>query len=314
MKKLLLSMILSFGFLSIAFSQGKVISGKVTAGNSGPIPGVSVFIKGSPSTGTQTDAAGNYKLSVPDDAKTLVFSFIGYKTKELPITASTLNVGLEEENTTLTDVVVVGYGTQIKKDLTGSVSQVKSKDLENLPVTSFESALQGKAAGVLISSQNGKLGQGITVRVRGAASVTAGSEPLYIVDGIPITSGDLSSTTAPTSALADINTNDIESIEVLKDASASAIYGARASNGVVLITTKQGKVGKTVINFNAFGGVSTPSNHREFLDAQQYVQIIRRAGDGAANQDFLNGDFTTLAAAKASYSTSVESRLNRYSA
>jgi TonB-linked SusC/RagA family outer membrane protein len=314
MKKLLLSMILSFGFLSIAFSQGKVISGKVTAGNSGPIPGVSVFIKGSPSTGTQTDAAGNYKLSVPDDAKTLVFSFIGYKTKELPITGSTLNVGLEEENTTLTDVVVVGYGTQIKKDLTGSVSQVKSKDLENLPVTSFESALQGKAAGVLISSQNGKLGQGITVRVRGAASVTAGSEPLYIVDGIPITSGDLSSTTAPTSALADINTNDIESIEVLKDASASAIYGARASNGVVLITTKQGKVGKTVINFNAFGGVSTPSNHREFLDAQQYVQIIRRAGDGAANQDFLNGDFTTLAAAKASYSTSVESRLNRYSA
>lgn len=314
MKKLLLSMILSFGLLSIAFSQGKVISGKVSAGNSGPIPGVSVFIKGSPSTGTQTDATGNYKLSVPDDAKTLVFSFIGYKTKELPITGSTLNVGLEEENTTLTDVVVVGYGTQIKKDLTGSVSQVKSKDLENLPVTSFESALQGKAAGVLISSQNGKLGQGITVRVRGAASVTAGSEPLYIVDGIPITSGDLSSTTAPTSALADINTNDIESIEVLKDASASAIYGARASNGVVLITTKQGKVGKTTINFNAFGGVSTPSNHREFLDAQQYVQIIRRAGDGAANQDFLNGDFTTLAAAKASYSTSVESRLNRYSA
>lgn len=314
MKRLLLSFILSFGLISIAFSQGKVISGKVTSGISGPIPGVSVFVKGSPSTGTQTDATGIYKLSVPDDAKTIVFSFIGYKTKEVSITGSTINANLEEENTTLSDVVVVGYGTQIKKDITGSVASVKSKDLENLPVTSFEQALQGKAAGVSISSQNGKLGQGITVRVRGASSVTAGSEPLYIVDGIPITSADLSSTSSPTSALADINTNDIESIEVLKDAAASAIYGARASNGVVLITTKQGKVGKTLIQFNALGGVSTPSNHRDFLNAEQYVQILRRAGDGAANQDFLNGDYPTLAAAKADYAASVEARLTRYSA
>lgn len=314
MKRLLLSFILSFGLISIAFSQGKVISGKVSSGTSGPIPGVSVFVKGSPNTGTQTDAAGIYKLSVPDDAKMIVFSFIGYKTKEVAITGSTINANLEEENTTLSDVVVVGYGTQIKKDLTGSVASVKSKDLENLPVTSFEQALQGKAAGVSISAQNGKLGQGITVRVRGASSVTAGSEPLYIVDGIPITSADLSSTSAPTSALADINTNDIESIEVLKDAAASAIYGARASNGVVLITTKQGKVGKTLIQFNALGGVSTPSNHRDFLNSEQYVQILRRAGDGAANQDFLNGDYPTLAAAKADYASSVESRLTRYSA
>ncbi|WP_205940760.1 SusC/RagA family TonB-linked outer membrane protein [Pedobacter paludis] len=314
MKRLLLSFILSFGLISFAFSQGKVISGKVSSGTSGPIPGVSVFVKGSPNTGTQTDATGIYKLTVPDDAKTLVFSFIGYKTKEVAITGSSINANLEEENNTLSDVVVVGYGTQIKKDLTGSVASVKSKDLENLPVTSFEQALQGKAAGVSISSQNGKLGQGITVRVRGASSVTAGSEPLYIVDGIPITTADLSSTSAPTSALADINTNDIESIEVLKDAAASAIYGARASNGVVLITTKQGKVGKTLIQFNALGGVSTPSNHREFLNAEQYVQILRRAGEGAANQDFLNGDYPTLAAAKADYAASVESRLNRYSA
>lgn len=306
-------MILSLSVISFAFAQGKVITGKVTSA-SGPIPGVSVFVKGSPANGTQSDATGAFKLTVADDAKTLVFSFIGYKAKEVPITGPTLNVKLEEENNALADVVVVGYGTQNKRDVTGSVASVKAKDLENLPVTSFEQALQGKAAGVQIAAQNGKLGQGITVRVRGAASVTAGSEPLYIVDGIPITSGDFSSTTAPTSALADINTNDIESIEVLKDASASAIYGARASNGVVLITTKQGKAGKTLVQFNALGGVSSPSNHRDFLNAEQYVQLERRAGQGAANQDFLNGDYATLQEALDDYRESVEARLNRYSA
>ncbi|WP_245738657.1 SusC/RagA family TonB-linked outer membrane protein [Pedobacter rhizosphaerae] len=314
MKKLLLCMILSFGLISFAFAQSRVISGKVTSSNAEPIPGVSIFVKGTPSNGTQSDATGSYKISIPSDAKILVFTFIGYKTKESAITGTTLNVTLDEENTTLSDVVVVGYGTQIKRDVSGSVTSVKSKDLENLPVTSFESALQGKAAGVQIAAQNGKLGQGITVRVRGAASVTAGSEPLYIVDGIPITSGDLSSTTAPTSALADLNTNDIESIEVLKDAAASAIYGARASNGVVIITTKQGKAGKTLIQFNALGGISSPSNHRTFLNAQEYVQILRRAGQGAANQDFLNGDYTTLQEALDDYNSIVEGRLNRYSA
>lgn len=307
-------MILSFGLISFAFAQSRVISGKVTSSNAEPIPGVSIFVKGTPSNGTQSDATGSYKISIPPDAKILVFTFIGYKTKESAITGTTLNVTLDEENTTLSDVVVVGYGTQIKRDVSGSVTSVKSKDLENLPVTSFESALQGKAAGVQIAAQNGKLGQGITVRVRGAASVTAGSEPHYIVDGIPITSGDLSSTTAPTSALADLNTNDIESIEVLKDAAASAIYGARASNGVVIITTKQGKAGKTLIQFNALGGISSPSNHRTFLNAQEYVQILRRAGQGAANQDFLNGDYTTLQEALDDYNSIVEGRLNRYSA
>jgi len=314
MKKLLLSFFLSFCVIASVFAQDRIISGKVTSGAGEPLPGVSVYVKGSPSTGTQTNATGDYKLSVSQDAKVLVFTFLGFKTKEMPITGSSLNANLVEENTTLSDVVVVGFGTQSKRDLKGSQSSVSAKDLENLPVTSFEQALQGKAAGVSISAQNGKLGQGITVRVRGAASVTAGSEPLYIVDGIPITSGDFSGTSAPTSALADINTNDIESIEVLKDASASAIYGARASNGVVLITTKQGKVGKSQINFSALGGISTPSNHREFMNAEQYVQIIRRAGEGAANQDFLNGDYATLADALADYKTIVENRLTRYSA
>ncbi|WP_432714578.1 SusC/RagA family TonB-linked outer membrane protein, partial [Pedobacter sp.] len=247
-------------------------------------------------------------------ATTLIVSYISYQTKEVRITGNTVNVTLQDEDRSLSEVVVVGYGTRARRDITGAVSQVKAADLENIPVTSFESALQGKASGVMISSQNGKLGQGITVRVRGAASVTAGSEPLYIVDGIPITTANLSSTDAPTSPLADINTNDIESIEVLKDASASAIYGARASNGVVLITTKQGKTGKTAINFNVLGGISSPSNHKEFLNAQQYVQLMRRAGEGAANQDFLLGDYDTIEDALADYNRIVTNRLIRYSA
>ncbi|MBG6234626.1 TonB-linked SusC/RagA family outer membrane protein [Pedobacter sp. CAN_A7] len=314
MKKLLILFIVSLGIMTFAYGQTKVISGKVTSSDGNPISGVSVTIKGVNSTGTQTNAGGNYQITLPNNAQTLIFSYISFKTQEIAASSSTINIVMEEDNQDLSEVVVVGYGTQVRRNVTGAVAQVKSKDLENLPVTSFESALQGKATGVMIASQSGKLGQGITVRVRGAASVTAGSEPLYVVDGIPIVSNSLSSTSAPTSPLADINTNDIESIEVLKDASASAIYGARASNGVVLITTKQGKSGKTTINFNVLAGINSPTNHREFLNAEQYVQLMRRAGEGAANQDFLFGDYETLEEALDDYSTIVNNRLRRYSA
>lgn len=314
MKKLLISFILSCCTLIFAFGQDRVISGKVTSANAEPLPGVSVRLKGSASVATQTDASGVYKLSIPAQAKTLVFSFISYKMKEVPITGLTLNVTLEEDLNNLSEIVVVGYGTQNKKDVTGSISQVKAKDLENLPVTSFESAMQGRAAGVMVSSTSGKLGQGITVRVRGSGSVTASSEPFYVVDGIPYSTGDLSSTTAPTNPLADLNPTDIESIEILKDAYASAIYGSRAANGVVLITTKQGKAGKTAVNFSAIGGISSPSNHRDFLNAEQYVQLMRRAGVGAAILEFNAGDFSTPEEALADYEEYIEGRLNRYSA
>ncbi len=255
MKKLLFYFMLTFGMTALAYGQTKVITGKVTTVNAEPIPGASVRLKGTNASGTQTNANGIYQITVPQSTAELVFSSISYQTKEVKLSGSTLNVVLEEDETGLSEVIVVGYGTSIKRDITGAVAQVKGDELENIPVTSFESALQGKASGVMISSQNGKLGQGITVRVRGAASVTAGTEPLYIVDGIPITTTDLSSTSAPTSPLADLNANDIESIEILKDAASSAIYGARASNGVVLITTKQGKAGKTAISFNVLGGI-----------------------------------------------------------
>lgn len=314
MKNVLICFILSISLITTAFGQNKVISGRVRSTTGEPIAGASIIAKGAIKVGTQTDANGSFKLEVPSGANTLIFSYISYKTKEVSITGNVMEVTLEEDNRNLSEIVVVGYGTQIKKDFTGSVSQVKAKDLENIPVTSFESALQGKAAGVMISAQNGKLGQGITVRVRGAASVTAGSDPLYIVDGIPITTADQSSTSASTSPLADLNSNDIESIEVLKDAAASAIYGARASNGVVIITTKQGKTGKTSINFSVLGGVSSPSNHRAFLNSEQYVKLMRRAGVGAAKQDFLKGDYDTIEEALEEYDGFIEGRLKRYSA
>jgi len=311
-KKLLFSVVLSIGIISLALGQNKVITGKVTSTTNQALPGVSVAVKGSNEISTQTDANGAFKLTMPEGTKTIIFSSIGFKSVEIAANRSAINISLEEGNTDLSEVVVVGYGTQIKKDLTGSISQVKGKDLENLPITSFEAALQGRAAGVNIVSQNGKLGQGITVRVRGAASVSAGSEPLYIVDGIPISSGSYSSTSAPTNALADINTNDIESIEVLKDAAASAIYGARASNGVVLITTKQGKVGKTTIGFNVLAGANSPTSQREFLNAEQFVKIARRAGAGAGSFEFRNGEWPTLAAGLAYYAPRIETRLKRY--
>ena len=266
-------MILSFGLISFAFAQGKVISGKVTSG-SGPIPGVSVYVKGSPANGTQSDATGAYKLMVNDDAKTLAFSFIGYKPKEVPITGQTINVSLDEENTTLSDVIVVGYGTQIKRDVTGSIARVTAADLKDKPLATVESALQGKAPGVFINSSSGKLGQALQIRVRGISSISASNQPLFVIDGVPIVSEALGTFTEADNPLAAISPDDIESMEVLKDAASAAIYGARGSNGVVLITTKKGKQGRTNVDFGYYAGFSDPTRKGEFLNADQYRQLL----------------------------------------
>lgn len=306
MKKFLLLFLLLFT-VTIAISQTKVVTGKVTDQKDGSaLPGVTVAVKGSPTIGMQTDVNGSYRLSVPVDAKALIFRFIGYKDVELPITGAVINTQLAVDPKQLTEVLVVGYGTQKRQNVTGSISSIAGKEIEGTPVTSIEQAMQGKAAGVNIQANNGKLGQGIKVSIRGASSVSAGQQPLYILDGMPITTTDLSSTSASTNPLADINFNDVESVQILKDASASAIYGARASNGVVLITTKKGKSGATKINFSSQFGFSKPARHRKFLDAKQYVDFLERAGVGAANQDFLAGDYPTLEDAIADYKASIE--------
>ncbi|MDB5236191.1 MAG: SusC/RagA family TonB-linked outer membrane protein, partial [Hymenobacter sp.] len=220
---------------------------------------------------------GTFSLGVQPGA-TVVISSVGYTAQTIAVgSQTTLNVTLAASATELNEAIVVGYGTQSKADLTGSIVQLSSKDVGNQPVQSFEQSIQGKAAGVFIESSSGKLGQGIRVRVRGVSSISGDTQPLYVVDGIPVLSDNLSSTTAATNPIADINPNDIESISVLKDAAASAIYGSRASNGVIIVTTKRGKSGATRLNLGFQTGTSEPTHKREFLNSQEYVTLLTEA-------------------------------------
>lgn len=276
MKKLLL-----FSFsLVLALSgvaQDRVVSGKVTSVEDGSaLPGVNVLVKGT-TNGAVTDVDGKYSLSVASGG-TLVFSFIGLKSVEVPIGERTVvDLAMAADVQQLSEVVIVGYGSQIKQDLTGNIARVKGQDIASFPLPSVDAALQGKAAGVYVNSQSGKLGQAVTVRVRGTSSISAGSQPLYVVDGIPVTVDSQSTFGGSTNPMADINPNDIESLDVLKDASAAAIYGSRAANGVILITTKKGKAGKTNISVNYQTGTSQETKRVDFLDSQQYAELIFRS-------------------------------------
>lgn len=314
MRKSKLLMLIGF-LMSIQLLHAQTtVTGKVVDAKDGtPIAGVTVKPKGS-NTGTATDMDGTFKLTVNKKSKTLIFSSVGYNDQEVAISEKDLSVSMVSSDKSMSEVVVVGYGTKIKRDLTGAIAKVGAKEIGNTPVTSFEAALEGRAAGVFVEQQNGKLGQGIKVRVRGAASVSAGSEPFYVLDGIPLTVTNLSSNGAATNPLSDINPNDIESIEVLKDASAAAIYGARASNGVVLITTKKGKAGKSKIEFGFFTGSQKPTRKMEFMNAAEYVAFTRQSAIGAGKKDFAAGLYPTLQLAIDAETAFVESRLTRYSA
>lgn len=275
MKKRILSILVFALFFTHSFAQNNAISGKVVATSDGlPLPGVSVSVKGTPGAGTQTDAQGMFSLNVPASASTLVLKYIGFKQLEVSITADLMNIRLEEDQTQLSEVVVVGYGTQIRRELTGSIAKVSSKDFEDAPLTSFQSALQGRAAGVFMNSGSGKLGQAMQIRVRGISSVSAGNDPLYVIDGVPVVTQDLGSFTEADDPLAAISPEDIESIEVLKDAAAAAIYGSRASNGVILVTTKKGRAGATKIDFGFQVGTSEPTKKGEFLNASEYKELL----------------------------------------
>ena len=316
MRKIAINLVVGLLCINAVFAQTKVVTGKVTdASNSQALSGVTVLAKNfNASAMSGTD--GTFSLTVPQKTTTLIFSYVGYKSTESKITGNEIIVALELGTDQLTEVIVTGYGTKIKRDVTGSISKVGAKELNNTPVTSFESAIQGRAAGVLVSQQNGKVGQGINVRIRGSASVTAGNEPLYVIDGIPLQNSNLSSNGAATNSLADINTNDIESVEILKDASAAAIYGSRASNGVVLITTKRGKSGKSKIEFGYFTGNQKPTNKREFMNAKEFVDYTREAAIGGGKYDFKKdiSGYGTEQEAIDDYVAFAESRLRRYSA
>lgn len=259
-------LLLSFMLVSIvAFTQNHTVKGKITDITGSSLPGVSIQVVGT-SLGTTTDIDGTYSINAPQNA-TIRYSYIGYEPQEILIKSiSTINIILLEKISSLEEVVVVGYGTQKKKDLTTAVSVVGEKEMKNRPLVSAAQALQGKAAGVQVTQTSGKPGAGIAVRVRGATSVLAGNEPLYVVDGIP------------TDNISNLNANDVESMSILKDASSSAIYGARAANGVVMITTKRGKTNASTLNFNTFFGASQLRKPIEVLNTKQYRSLIRDLG------------------------------------
>lgn len=271
-----------------SYAQSRQVSGTVTSSDDGqPLAGVTVAVKDAPNMGTATNIDGEYSLNVPDEYNELVFSYVGYISQEVTIgNRSEIDVELEVDVQQLSDVVVVGYGSQIKQDLTGNIAQISGEDISQAPVNSFESAIQGRAAGVMINAGNGKLGQEIKVRVRGTSSISASAQPLYVIDGIPITSSSLSSADDnETNPLASLDMNNIESINILKDASAAAIYGSRASNGVVLITTKKGQAGATQIDVNYQTSVSEPSNKKEFLNAEEYIELFLEAAQNSSELD-----------------------------
>jgi TonB-linked SusC/RagA family outer membrane protein len=318
MRKLLLLLMiaLSLGIYSNVYAQNKTITGQVIDSESKTgVPGVSVIVKGT-TTGNITDVEGKFSIQA-SSTDVLIFTSVGYVSQEITVgNQSIINVDFAVNIQQLNEVVVVGFGEIDKRDLTGNIAKVSGADIQNIPVPSFEQAIQGRAAGVFVESQNGKLGQGIKIRVRGSSSVSAGNDPLYVIDGIPITSASQSSTSASTNPLADINFNDIESIEILKDASSAAIYGSRGSNGVVLITTKKGKAGKTKLNINYFAGISTETGRREFLNSQEYIDLNREAAIRGGIYDFRVGasGYGSEQEAVDDYVGFYESRMQRYNA
>ncbi|MEC5147979.1 SusC/RagA family TonB-linked outer membrane protein [Chitinophaga sp. 212800010-3] len=268
----------------IASAQTKTVAGKVTDDKGAPIPGASIQLKGT-STGTAAGPDGTFKLSVPSNATTLVVTFIGFTTQEVNIAGkSAVNVSMQSSSTQLTDVVVVGYGTVRKKDITGAVASIQAKDFNKGTFTAPDQLIQGKVAGVQILSNSGQPGGATTVRIRGNAALTGTGQPLYVVDGVPLDGRSARpglyvpelGNVPGGNALNFINPFDIASVDVLKDASATAIYGSRAAYGVVLITTKRGQVGEPKLDIGASVGISSIMKRIKVLDGGEYRQALQK--------------------------------------
>lgn len=230
------------------------VKGRITDGSGEPVIGASVIVKGT-TQGVISDINGQFALEVAGQS-VLEISYVGYKTQSVKVTRNVLNIVLEEDSQVLEDVVVVGYGVQKKSDLTSSISTIKSDELSATAITSLDQGLQGRAAGVAVLNTSGQPGAGTSIRIRGTSSINGNNEPLYVIDGVPVISDANSFSTGTLknpalNPLTNISPSDIESIEILKDASATSIYGARGANGVVLVTTKQGKTGKAKISLGA---------------------------------------------------------------
>ncbi len=246
-----------------AYAQDRTITGKVIDDLSGSgLPGATVTVKGGSSlTGTTTGSDGTYSVRIGPGATALVFSFIGYQNKEVPIgNQSIIDVQLDSDVNALSEVIVTGYGSQSKRDITGAVTTVNAQDLKAIPATTFAQQLQGRASGLNVVN-DATPGGNATIRIRGFGTI-GNNDPLFIIDGVP------------TENSGNLNPNDIETIQILKDASSASIYGSRAANGVVIITTKRGKVGKPVITFSSYYGIQTPSRSPEVLNAKELGQYL----------------------------------------
>ena len=276
MKRFTIIVLILFLGMQLVFAQGKRISGVVTSSEDGlTLPGVTVLVKGT-TTGVTTDINGAYALSVPDDANELVFSFIGFNPQEIAIEGrSVINVVMEVSLTTLDEVVVIAYGTTTKKSFTGSAQVVNSENINKVPVASFEKALSGNVSGVTVSETSGQPGSPSEIRIRGLGSFSASNSPLYVIDGVAITTGAL---TEGGNLMSTIPTGDIESVTVLKDAAASSLYGSRAANGVILITTKKGRAGVTKYNIKSSMGISdfAVENYKA-ASGDDFVMLMRES-------------------------------------
>ena len=253
------------------------VSGKVTDEEGETLVGANVLLKGT-SIGTTTDVAGRYTFEVPDGNGILVFSYIGYATQEVAISnRQVIDVSLAPDVQSLQEVQIIGYGTQAKAEVTSAIASVSSEEIKDMPLVGLDQALQGRAAGVQVTNNSGAPGGGVSIRIRGSSSLGAGNEPLYVVDGVPINNSQTFNQQTGEeriNGMSNINPADIESIEILKDAASTSIYGARAANGVVLINTKRGKAGKPQIDLNAWYGVSTVTNRYDLLGASDFAVLV----------------------------------------
>lgn len=313
MKKKLLILLGIFMFIGMyTYAQSRnsgtliTVSGRVTGKDDGmPLPGVSIKVSGT-QTGTQTASDGSYTIRVPE-GRPLVFSFIGFEPQTITPKSAMLNVVLEGVANSLNDVIVIGYGTQVKRDNIGSIGSIKGSDIAQQPVQNIQQSLAGRVSGAQVSSPSGLLNSTPVIRIRGTNSISFSSQPLYVVDGVPsYSSNENGGTAAAASPLGSINPEDIESIDIAKDAASTAIYGSRAANGVVFITTKKGKRGDAVVTLDSWVGISKNFNLPEMLDATQYTNIKNEALKNAR----LYNDDPTRPAANVYFATSNDANGN----
>ena len=291
MRKLLCFMLGLLCIYTQLLAQNRTITGKITDEKGSPVPNASVIVQGT-NSGTASGSDGLFSLALPANSKILIISSVGMETRQVTIgNQSSFDIVLQPADQSMTEVVV-GYTTINKRALSGSVAKIASDDIANRPVMSFDQALTGKAAGVQINTSSGLVGDNVIIRIRGAASLSNSSQPLIVIDGTPMVQGNVGQLYNPANALSDLNPNDIESVEVLKDASASAIYGSRASGGVILISTKKGKAGTTKVNYDGYYGSTQPATMMSVLKANDYTAIVNKMRSNAGLGDVIkSGDF-----------------------